>query len=784
MQAVNVPKGRFCGPAEKERRKSAAGRGRMIPWKRNGALILFLHLGLENALSVCYNKTGETEMPAMPAENKGESTVQYVFKEAVPVWEKGLEKEKNLTLIFRALAQRSISARLALTCSSAYQLFVNGEFVAAGPAKAAHNVYKVDEIELCTYLDKKQNVITVYVAGYNVNSFHLLNQPAFLCAELVCDGVVTAATGKAGFTAARYTERVQRVQRYSYQRPFTEVYRIGADHRRIDLEPDFAFEPVALAAQPPKRCIARDVYYAAYETLPAETAILRGTVRRAEEVLRPFEDRSLVACAGDFGFERSALEVESTAEAGRLAYTVTDRRAQTQTVMDMADGEFRVLDLGVNSTGLLSFELECRQDTALYVTFDEVLTDGFVDFRRFGGGEVANVVIWYCKAGTYRLTAFAPYTLRYLCIANIGGAARLRRLHLKTVGFPKIDAPLQLANPNLQKIYAAAVHTFRQCVLDVYMDCPSRERAGWLCDSFFAARTEYALTGKSVVERAFLNNFLMIEPGALPYLNGTMLPAVYPADYPTADRNNILTWPLWFILQVEEYVQRSKDAAFAEQAREKIYGVLQFLKAYENADGLLENPEGSLFIEWSHANELTQDVNFPANMLYARAKRAAAGLYGDAALAEESRRMNRKICALSYFDGFFHDRGLRQKDGSLRVTEEITETCQYYAFFMETTTPQAYPELWNRLLTDFGPERKANNKWEQVYFSNAFMGNYMRLDLLAKYDLKAQVLREIEGFYLQMAETTGTLWEHDSTHASCCHGFATHVILWLQKFAG
>ena len=27
------------------------------------------------------------------------------------------------------------------------------------------------------------------------------------------------------------------------------------------------------------------------------------------------------------------------------------------------------------------------------------------------------------------------------------------------------------------------------------MDCPSRERAGWLCDSYFTAKTEYVLTG-------------------------------------------------------------------------------------------------------------------------------------------------------------------------------------------------------------------------------------------------------------------------------------------------
>ena len=36
---------------------------------------------------------------------------------------------------------------------------------------------------------------------------------------------------------------------------------------------------------------------------------------------------------------------------------------------------------------------------------------------------------------------------------------------------------------DLKKIFDAAVQTYRQNTFTIYMDCPSRERAGWLCDS-------------------------------------------------------------------------------------------------------------------------------------------------------------------------------------------------------------------------------------------------------------------------------------------------------------
>ena len=66
-------------------------------------------------------------------------------------------------------------------------------------------------------------------------------------------------------------------------------------------------------------------------------------------------------------------------------------------------------------------------------------------------------------------------------------------------------------DPVLNSICRAGVRTFAHNAVDLYTDCPSRERAGWLCDSYFTAKTEYALTGKCVVEKNFLENFLLPE---------------------------------------------------------------------------------------------------------------------------------------------------------------------------------------------------------------------------------------------------------------------------------
>lgn len=96
---------------------------------------------------------------------------------------------------------------------------------------------------------------------------------------------------------------------------------------------------------------------------------------------------------------------------------------------------------------------------------------------------------------------------------------------------PSVDFSLPIVekDPELKLIFEAALETYRQNAVDIFMDCPSRERAGWLCDSFFTARVEKLLTGKSLIEKSFLENFL--HEDKYEHLPEGMLPMCYPADH-------------------------------------------------------------------------------------------------------------------------------------------------------------------------------------------------------------------------------------------------------------
>jgi alpha-L-rhamnosidase len=130
-------------------------------------------------------------------------------------------------------------------------------------------------------------------------------------------------------------------------------------------------------------------------------------------------------------------------------------------------------------------------------------------------------------------------------------------------------------------------------------------------------------------------------------------------------------------------------------------------------------------------------------------------------LAAEAKKVRETVRRQSWTGRWFCDNAVRQPDGSLRLSGKCTETCQYYAFMFGTATPQLYPDLWRTLLEDFGPKRHETKKHPEIYFSNAFIGNYLRLELLSRARLDRQLLDETKGYFSYMAERTGTLWEHE-----------------------
>jgi alpha-L-rhamnosidase len=639
-----------------------------------------------------------------------------------------------------------------------YRLFVNGQFAGHGPARAGHGFYRVDQWDISPKLKDGRNEVVVEVAGYNANSFYLLDQPSFLQAEVSAGDKVIAATGGDGFTAAMRHDRVQKVQRYSFQRPFTEVWRL----------PGPRSEPVKCAAVGAKPLAPRRVPYPAFGIVKPVAHVAEGEVEKGEPPKKPWKDRSLTAIGPKLaGFPEPELATIPSIELQSVK-TVSLRPAPAAASFKLKANTHRILDLGTNLTGFIGAKVIALSKTRLFLAFDEILTDGDVNFKRLG---CVNTVLYELEPGTYSVETFEPYTLRYLKFIVLEGECEVAEPYLRELANPDASrARFTASDERFNRIFEAARQTFRQNATDVFMDCPSRERAGWLCDSFFTARVALDLCGSTTVEKNFFENFQ--RPESFAHLPDGMLPMCYPSDH--YDGVFIPNWAMWFVVQLEEYMQRSGDRELVDALKPRVLKLLDFLKKHENSDGLLEKLPSWVFVEWSKANSFVQDVNYPSSMLYAGVLDAAARLYKLPELAAKATGLRETIRRQSFTGEFFVDNAVR-KDGKLEVTGNRTEVCQYFAFFFGVARQDSDAKLWKTLANDFGPQRKQTKAFAEIHPANAFIGNMLRFELLSRDGRNQQILDEAIGYWLYMAERTGTLWEHDAPQASCNHGFASHA---------
>ncbi len=700
------------------------------------------------------------------------------FKKAIPVWPIGREEEMNVTCRFTAAIPPTPGAMLRMTGSTVYRVFVNGVFMAYGPARGPKGWFRVDEIELTDYLTADENIVLIEVAGYNVNNFYTLDQPSFMQAEIYAGNEILAYTAPVGgMPCDVVTERVQKVQKYSFQRAFCEVWRLGKAY--TDAFRKMTVGRAVLADCGEKQYLPRRVPFAPLAPLYVTAQIGAGTLSFKDKVENPYRDRSVVEIGGVFkGWTMDELEVTLSEDAGHYVFT-PEPMEETPVKPSYEVGAYRYINLrfAQNLTGFIGAHVHCDANTTVIFSYDELYNGQDINVWHHYS---PNFIRFDLKPGDYDLLAMEPYTAQYLKITVFDAPVVISDIRLVEYAAPETEDyyDFRCDNEKLNKIWDAAVQTYRQNAVDIYMDCPSRERAGWLCDSFWTSRTEFALTGKSIVEKNFLENFVL--PKSFRGLPEGMLPMCYPADQYHGE--HIPQWAMWLVMELKEYAKRTGDTELISAFKDKIYGLFAYLDQFRNEDGLLEKIPGWNFIEWSRANALVQDVSYPGNMLYAACLETAAELYDDEKLRADVEKMRETIRRQSFDGKFFTDHAVRGEDGLLHNDGEATEVCQYYAFFLDVATPETYPELWETMIRDFGPYRKleGNNKYPEVAFANAFMGNYIRLDVMMRYGLMEEVIENIEGYFYNMACITGTLWEHDSTSASVNHGFASHVVVWLR----
>lgn len=685
--------------------------------------------------------------------------MESFFKEAKSVWFEGHERDVNTMGGFHCFFQTETpgAVHIRIAAMTIYRLFLNGIFMGYGPARAAHDYYRVDEWPLSDKMISGRNSISIEVVGYNIKSYAYLDQPSFLQAEILdSDGRVLGATGTINnsFVGMPLPFRKQNCDRYSSQRTFCEIYRLKSDFFQWRLSGTAT--PAKLTVFPEKRLLPRGVSYPTFNMIHPVEIVEKGIVKKNYETVASEGDGELLR-------EMKSLEMQREGQQGHTSFS--------KTPVQMPPSSFMIFSFAVNLTGFIGFSISCKASTRVLLVFDEIMVDSDVLFKRQSSLNV--IACDLTESGDYLFESIEPYVMKHVKLIVMNGECTVNDLYIREYANPDADnLHFDSGDRELNMIFEAGRQSLRQNALDLFMDCPGRERAGWIGDTYYTAKAAAKLFGNLKTENNQFENYTL--PEKFPDIPEGVLPMCYPSEHPTG--RFIPTFCFWFVLQLEEYAARGGNPEVIEKLRPRVIGLFQYFEKFKNEFGLLESLPSWVFIEWSAAAKFVQDLSIPANTLYLRALKAAGRLYNVDQFLKEAESLGKTIVKLAFTEPYFIDNLVRE-NGCLLPTSNHSEICQYLAFAADLASPETHAPLWNILL-------KINeNPREELHKRNVLFGECLRLELLARYGLSELLLKEIRRTFYPMALRTGTLWEKYEETVSCNHGFTSYIAYLLYIHA-
>lgn len=610
---------------------------------------------------------------------------------------------------------------LVLCAVDFYQVFLDGKLISYGPSRTASGYVRKRLISL-----NKTKKVTIKVASYGTNCYSCDLQSPFFGAEVLSSGKVVYTTKD--FICEENSSVVTGVPKYSGQRGFIEYF---------DLSNVVKTRIQTYNVSSPK-ILGGGEDYADYSEITLEKTN-----------------------GGKFSGFTEYRKGELPCDKIKTNFSVKNE------IIEKDWSNYSYIDYQLNSerTGFFTLKGVALEDTELTVFFEEILVDGKWIFRRSACNDFFRVKI---PKGEFNIITFEPYSCKILKVVGKNIPKDIE-VGMVTLENKNATLPYQFDDEKLNLVCLSALNTFRQNAVDIFTDCPSRERAGWLCDSFFLGQAEDFFCKNNKIEKNFIENFILSKTSEIPK---GMLPKCFPSQHPLDNDNFIPNWALWFILELKNYLDRTNDLALINKAKKKVKNLLKYFSKFVNEYGLLEDLDGWIFVEWSDCNrqDYIRGVNFPTNMLYAFALQVAGEMYCNKKYLATALRVKNNIKKLAFDGEFFCENAIRENGKLIPQREHLTETCQYYALFFELIDDDNFS---NKMISEFGPSRK--DSYSNVSRSNVFIGNYLRLFLLLKENQKNKIIQECKEYYYNMAIKTGTLWERDMPSASCNHGFASVI---------
>lgn len=674
----------------------------------------------------------------------------------------------------------TVDAKICISAQNIYRLYINGEMVMQGPRRTAHGYLRVDEINVEKYLSGGENHIAVelveYGDGYDKYSNDSTLEEGMLICELVCAGNCVFATGRDEMRVQKLNFRVERSERISHSREAIEIYNLSEGYDAWALG---AGEFVSAA-----RSDIKKTYLHTSLPFPSLCRHIPGGIisfgachldRKRKFPLCFYEKRE-----GYFDRLQELAFVECRQTVDIPSASVKLQKTNNELVIESESDSYVMMDMGKSVVGLLCVELESDGGTFDFVRSEAVDEQGNMPYH------FATVSRLHAKGGKIKRVFFEAGVYRYLKI-YIRDCKRVRIKDISVLEYSYPDehrCSFSCSDDNANILYDSAKQTLLLNTLDVFMDCPDRERGGWLCDSLWTARAASLMLSDDRVEREMLETFLVTDSKKI--FNG-FFPEVYPANkknYPLLA--GITTWSFWLMCELCEYVNRTGDESLAREFEGRVGSFVDGCEEFIGKSGLLENLP-HVFVDWSMSNSSisTRPISTAANALYSYTLVQLGVLYQNHAWISRGREVRNALrCVIekNKGDGIAFTDSFRWEQDDVVARPISTEACIYTSLWAGLYNKEENAELMSFVTDNMGTCPKLPRNTD-IQKSNLFIGLCIRLDLLSRIGAYDTMYKELLDIYMwQIEEGPGTLWENNFKHTtSMCHGFASHAGVHLLR---
>lgn len=694
-----------------------------------------------------------------------------------PNFQVGFYKEIN----FSPDTDRSVT--LCITGKNIFRLYINGSIVFHGPARTAHGYARVDRLDITEYLIAGKNKIAIEAVEYTSKIYGgYSNDSTLEDGFIIAEGYNSASESifhtDSDWKAYIINQRVAVSERISHCRECSEVYYLDDEYFGWRLG-NAEFEPAIEINIP--------TVYLPHEALNA--TLHENDAKNIYEYGRFEEDKNFVHATSFFEpsypdiynnlAERPILECMAIKNISGNVISKNDLGY----IEINGDNTYISFDMKNSVVGFAYIDIESDCDGIVDIIPNELLTEA-------GDNSVIDmsyVSRLHIKSGKTEFCAMEPALCRYFkIIFRIKGRVILKRAGIMEYFYPdEHKSSFLCSDDNINRLYDAAKRTLLLNTMDIFMDCPERERGGWLCDSLWTGRAAALMLSDVRVEREFIENFLLTDPEKF---SCSLFPEVYPANKPNYDVcAGLINWSFWLMCELCEFVERTGDTDFADKYYSRVEAFVNGMLALRGKSGLFENLP-FLFIDWASSNnaENLYPISVPTNAHFIYTLISLSKLYNKKDWEEAALQM--RSILRSALDSFANSEisvisdNLNINDGRLSQTSHYSEAALYTDLWSNLFENGENKVLERYVRDCMGPAPKSTPA-PYIGRSGLFIGLCIRLDMLARRGFYGKLFEDICAICMpQLKEGPGTLWESEVMNTSSrCHGFMSHIGVHLMR---